>query len=412
MGRQPRSDHSRVFLHIGEPKTGTTYLQQLLWSNREHLSELGVRVLGARPQSVFRAVQDLRGIVKRTDDPAASWAGEWQRLAREAREQRGVKIVSHELLCAVDEHQARQALASFPDAEVHVVVTVRDMATLLPAEWQESVKHRSTRNWDDWLCDVIDKEAGVVDRNQYWFWRVHDTVRILSDWAQVLPASRIHVVTVPNSARPARPGSDELWRRFSTVLGIDDAAVDTDRVRVNASLGLPEVELLRRLNCALPSDVPDWFYMWNVKEPLAHGVLAERQIDGRLRLPGDRHPWAREHAESVIDGLRTGGYDIVGDLDDLRPPAVDLQGAHPGDVADEQLLDAAVAACAALITREYRRGEPTPASPFVLGEALLALTKASPAVRRLAYGLTERTPWAARVRRGLRDRVETARMTS
>ena len=34
--------------------------------------------------------------------------------------------------------------------------------------------------------------------------------------------------------------------------------------------GLPEIEFLRRLNLALPREVPDWFYMWKVKEAVAH----------------------------------------------------------------------------------------------------------------------------------------------
>ena len=32
----------RVFLHIGEPKTGTTFLQQVMWRNRSELAARGV----------------------------------------------------------------------------------------------------------------------------------------------------------------------------------------------------------------------------------------------------------------------------------------------------------------------------------------------------------------------------------
>ena len=40
--------------------------------------------------------------------------------------------------------QADRAVRSLFPAEVHVVLTVRDFATLLPAEWQEKVKCRGT----------------------------------------------------------------------------------------------------------------------------------------------------------------------------------------------------------------------------------------------------------------------------
>jgi hypothetical protein len=32
----------RVFLHVGSPKTGTTYLQGVLWRNREALRRQGL----------------------------------------------------------------------------------------------------------------------------------------------------------------------------------------------------------------------------------------------------------------------------------------------------------------------------------------------------------------------------------
>ena len=69
--------------------------------------------------------------------------------------------------------------------------------------------------------------------------------------------------------------------------------MDISRARPNASLGLPEIEFLRRLNQALPDEVPDWFYMWNVKEAVAHQALAARPREGRLVLPAEREDWAK-----------------------------------------------------------------------------------------------------------------------
>ena len=36
----------RIFLHIGLPKTATTYLQSILWASREQLERDGVRLPG------------------------------------------------------------------------------------------------------------------------------------------------------------------------------------------------------------------------------------------------------------------------------------------------------------------------------------------------------------------------------
>ncbi len=149
----------KVILHIGEPKTGTTFLQQVMWRNRDALAAQGVVLPGHHPQDHFRASQDLRGIQKLPSDPAGSWTGEWEILASQARQARRVAVISHELFSAADAQQAEQAVRSLQPAEVHIVLTVRDIATLLPAEWQETVKHRNDRGWEDWLSDVIDREA-------------------------------------------------------------------------------------------------------------------------------------------------------------------------------------------------------------------------------------------------------------
>jgi hypothetical protein len=345
---------ARVILHIGEPKTGTTSLQQIMWRNRSELAAQGVVLPGHHPQDHFRASQDLRGIQKLASDPAGSWTGEWEILARQAQQAPRVAVISHELFSAADEEQVDHAVRSLLPAEVHVALTVRDMATLLPAEWQETIKHRNTRGWEDWLADVIDTESVSDDRRQYWFWRVHDTLAILELWSRHVPAERVHVIMTPPR------GSDQrlLWQRFAALLGVDPDSVDTSRARPNASLGMPETEFLRRLNQALPAEVPDWFYMWNVKEAVAHTALAARPADARLVLPAEREGWAKEQADALVAGLRGSGHDVIGDLDELLPRPPVEPHSSPGSQPADRVLDAAVDAAAALVVNQYHKAYP------------------------------------------------------
>jgi hypothetical protein len=356
-GSPPGAAPRKVFLHIGEPKTGTTFLQQVMWSNRAELAAQGVVLPGHHGQDHFRASQDLRGIQKLPSDPAGSWTGEWEILARQAAQaaQAGkTAVISHELFSAADEQQAGRAVAALQPAEAHIVITVRDMASLLPAEWQETVKHRNARSWEDWLGDVIDTESVAEDRRQWWFWRVHDTLAIGRLWSEFVPPERIHVITMA----PRGAGTSLLWERFASLLGIDPGCADISRARPNASLGLAEIEFLRRLNQALPAEVPDWFYMWNVKEAVAHNAFADRPAGARLALPADREAWAKDQAEVLIAGLQDSGYDLVGDLNELRPRQPAGPGASPGGQPAEQMLDAAVQAAAALVVNQYRKEYP------------------------------------------------------
>ncbi len=391
----------RVLVHIGEPKTGTTFLQQVMWSNRAELAAQGVVLPGHHPQDHFRASQDLRGIEKRADDPAGSWTGEWEIVAHQARQAPRAAVISHELFSAADQEQAQRAVRSLEPAEVHVVVTVRDMASLLPAEWQETVKHRNDRGWEDWLADVIDKESLDPDRRQWWFWRVHDTLAILDLWGRQVPADRIHVIMTP----PQGSGNSLLWERFAGLLGVDPGGVDLSRARANTSLGLPEIEFLRRLNQALPAEVPDWFYMWTVKEGVAHQALAARPREGRLVLPEDRQAWAGEQAETLISGLASAGYDVIGDPGELRPrPSREPAAAGPAGQAPDRVLDAAVDAAAALVVNQYRKeypgasGQPKRAAQGGLASRLEAAVGSSPRLKRAVRDLSGRYPAVRRLR--------------
>jgi hypothetical protein len=388
----------RVFLHIGEPKTGTTFLQQVMWRNRGELAAQGVVLPGHHGQDHYRASQDLRGIEKLESDPAGSWTGEWDILATQARQAHKIAVISHELFSACDEHHAERAIRSLEPAEVHVVITVRDMASLLPAEWQETVKHRNARGWEGWLSDVIDTESVSPDRRQWWFWRVHDTMAILRIWSAHVPPERVHVITVP----PRGAGEALLWQRFAGMLGIGPGAVDITRARPNASLGLPEVEFLRRLNVALPEEVPNWFYMWNVKETLAHRALADRPRDGRLVLPASREAWAKNEGETLAAALKASGYDIVGDVADLIPQSSAQTYQSPADQPAERVLDAAVEAAAALVVNQYRREFPAHKPQQARARGLLGRIESavgsSPRLKRAVRELSSRSA----VVRGLR----------
>ena len=396
-GTRPRPT---VILHIGEPKTGTTFLQQVMWRNRAELAAQGLVLPGHHPQDHFRASQDLRGIVKLATDPAGAWTGEWEILARQARQAGKVAVISHELFSAADAEQADRAVSSLQPAEVHVVLTVRDMATLLPAEWQETVKHRSARGWEDWLGDVIDRESTDADRRRWWFWRVHDTLAILDIWSRHVPAEHVHVIMTP----PRGSASGLLWQRFASLLGVDPGSVDVTRARPNASLGMPEVEFLRRLNQALPGEVPDWFYMWNVKEAIAHQALAARPRDGHLELPASRDGWAKGQAEDLIAALSGSGYDLIGDLDELRPRPAPEPAAGPADEPAERVLDAAVAAAAALVVNQYHKAYPAarpqrnPPGQRGLAGRVEAAVASSPRLKRTVRELSSRFPAVRRLR--------------
>ena len=270
----------RVYLHIGEPKTGTTFLQHAIWGNRARLARQGILLPGYTRRDHSRASRDLRGAPRMPGDPVDPWDGEWDVLALQAQRAPVAAIISDELLGNCSQERADRAVRSLEAAELHVVLTVRDFASLLPAEWQEAVKCRRTVRWEEWLGDV--SRLGETGRRHdaSAFWAAHDTLATLSRWSQHLPPDQIHVITMPRDGSP-----DDLWYRFAAVVGIDSAKIDLSQARGNTSLGLAETEFLRRMNETLSDEMPDWYYTRYIKQILAHDVLTSQPRRARVTLP-------------------------------------------------------------------------------------------------------------------------------
>jgi hypothetical protein len=290
-------------------------------------------------------------------------------------------VISNELLVACNHGQAERAVRSLLQAEVHIVLTIRDFATLLPAEWQEMVKTRGILPWEQWLDSVVAAAPDPDRRRRLWFWTVHDTLAILRLWSRHIPPEQVHVITLPPQGR-----TDELWLRFASVLGIESGAINLPRRRENPSLGLVEAEFLRRLNEALPDRIPRWFYTWNIKRIIANDVLSAQPPQARLALPPEHQAWAREQSESLVAGLRDSKYHIVGDLAELLAPPARERYISPASVPAGQLLDTAMGALAALADHQYRGDIITSNSELSVGMPPARM----PAISRMGWAVAKR----------------------
>jgi len=340
----------RVLLHVGTPKTGTSHLQDVLFRNRGRLREHGVLYLADRFDAHFLAALDLMQL--RWGGLEEQCIGEWKKLAEGVRDFPGTSIISHEILATASQAQATRALESLghPGAEIHVVLSIRDLVRQIPAEWQENVKHRRELGYGEFLSQLRDdtRGKGVAP----WFWGAQEIPDILDRWAGDLPPERVHLVTVPPPGGPP----DLLWQRFSSVLGLDDLDLDLAAERANPSLGVPETALLRRLNVRANKVVPPTVYRPLVRELLAHQTLSQRLVSPRLTLPPDVHAWAADLSASWVRTLRDRGYEVTGDLGDLvgAPPVPPAAYVDPDQPDEAQVADAALDAITALVVENGR----------------------------------------------------------
>ncbi len=352
-----------VYLHIGAPKTGTTYLQDRLGANSEALAEHGVHFprgpLGRDPgHTHFRAALDLLG--EDWGGPTGHAEGYWDALMRKVRRTRGTVVISHEILSAAPKDKIAKAMSDLEGSDVHVVFSARDIARQLPAFWQETIKYG--RRWT--FKRFLDRAQENPD---LWFWRSQSLPNVLSRWGAGLEPDHVHLVTVPQPGGPR----DLLWKRFCTAFGIDPAWAPKESERVNPSMGVAETALIRRLNRRLATQgLSEHHHATLVREMLVHQNLANR-AGRKATLPPDLYPWAAEIAETWIEWAEGSGIDVVGDVDELRPvpPPEDETWEDPDKPRPREVIGAALDALVAMTEEAANRPDPSDQLTARMGRA-------------------------------------------
>jgi hypothetical protein len=334
-----------VYLHIGMKKTGTSYLQSILRASTDEVGRQGLALVPRHEPDGYWLARAVLG--RRTaGDPLAA-------LARQLAAATGSRcLITQELLGRAQRRQIARLLPALADHDVHVVVTVRDVARTIPSAWQQYVKAGHSEPYDEFRDAVLSRSltgaAGV-------FWRDHGVVDMVQRWGRLASPSSIHVVLLPQPGSPP----EVLLDRFCSVIGIEPGHLVRDAARPNESLGLAQVEVLRRLN-ELPSHHANWVYGKVYKRGFARGVLAA-QPGRRALMPGTSRSWCRDYTDTVVEALTSGGYDVVGDLEDLHPPDSAFAD-DPQTVSDSEAGAAAILALRALLDERVAEEEQARAS--------------------------------------------------
>lgn len=342
-------------LHVGAMKTGTTYLQQLIADNRGLLRDEGFAV--PRRQAVA-----LRSLLAAGGGARAGEHAE--RLVQQVRESADdtTVLVSWEFLSFADRDSGRRLLTSLGTDDVRVVLTVRDAARTLPAQWQTTTRNGGTLTWPRFTRGVGTwLDTGRATRPSRLFERTQGVARMLDVWTGLVGPERVHVVTVPVTGRDP----SVLWRRFAEAVGADPALPVDHEVRRNPSLGYPSAELLRRVNEELGAS--GW--PRGASDVIRSVVAPDLEQRAQEERPIVLDPRGREVAAAwnarVREAIVTTGVAVTGDLADLpdEPPAVTRRLEPPSDT---ELLAAAATARSGLeelgARTSYSRGGPPSAA--------------------------------------------------
>lgn len=323
----------RVYVHIGTPKSGTTYLQTVLWTNQARLRGQGTLLPGQR-----RGEHNSAAVWARTPEPARGTQRTWDRLRAQLRGWDGPAILSSEWFTMLDRDLVARFVAELAPAEVHLVLTARNLVSIVPAAWQERLKLGDSLDLDTFVDSLETAE------NPRWNWGTLDPSVVLPRWTSAVPPSRIHVVTVP----PSGSARDLLWRRFADACELGSDTLELDKAFANESISVEGARLLQLIGPELRKAVDadtiggNLPYRW-IRNYFSHQLLAG-QPGRKIALTQEDVAMINERSARMVEVLDGGGYQIHGVLQDLTDGANPENSARPELVTDAAVSQLALAA--------------------------------------------------------------------
>ncbi|WP_261718373.1 hypothetical protein [Streptomyces sp. FZ201] len=336
-------------LHIGPHKTGTTALQGALFAAKEAMAGHGVDfpATSRHPMSAALAVCSRPGMMGNSKPTDRHWETLVGQVAATGRR---TSVVSSEFFAdAPDDATIARIVEELGGDRVHVLVTLRPLARIMPSQWQQYVQNGLRMGYEDWLEHMLRKPP--YEKPNPSFWRRHRHDRLIERWVRAVGPGRVTVVVVDDTDRGG------LMRTFEALLGLPENLLQEVPDTANRSLTLAETEMLRNLNVEFRgNELPEELYSQLVR----YGAVMHMK-NACVPGPGDvkiRTPrWAAEAAAGIgaeaAERIGASGVRVIGDLALLS--AVPRQPDAPADaepriapeVAAQALYGALAAAAAA-----------------------------------------------------------------
>jgi hypothetical protein len=231
---------SHLLIHIGYPKTATTWLQKRVFP----LDVEGwFRPIGTR-ESILSSFVTLNGF---RFDPCVAREAFDDDLA-DAVSSRRLPVISHERLAGsahsggYDAQSIADRLArTFPGARVLIVI--REQGQMLVSSWQQYVREGGACSLRRYLDPPRDGRVPLFRYEQF------EYDALISYYHRLFTPERVRVLPLEQLAQ----GPDTFLRTLTEFARLD-AALEVDYSRVYASLSGLSLAILRRLNYLIGRD--------------------------------------------------------------------------------------------------------------------------------------------------------------
>ncbi|TFG67392.1 MAG: hypothetical protein E4H24_06290 [Thermomicrobiales bacterium] len=341
-------EETRV-IHIGPPKTGTTYLQSAFHSCRAAVAEQGVHYAG-RTRQPTAAVQAVLGNQSPNTGEVPA-IGQWQGLVREVRRSKKRRVViSSEFLADAKPEAIETIVRDLGSDRVHVVVTLRPLARIIPSQWQQFIQSGVRKPLDAWLDAIFNDPLKVTPT----FWRRHRHDELIARWADIVGPDNVTVIALDDRDHAM------VTRVFERLVGLREGTLVADQDLSNRSMTMPEIEVVRAFN--------EQYSAEGLGRPLHTMIMrfgAATYMKSRPPNPDEARveapQWALDRAGEVaremVDAIVASGVRIVGDPERLTEVPTSQLGNDPRPEVEISPQTAAVAAMGVLISSGLARGD-------------------------------------------------------
>ncbi|MDS1269647.1 hypothetical protein RIF23_05000 [Lipingzhangella sp. LS1_29] len=165
----------------------------------------------------------------------------WKRLVRQVEGVTDERVlISSEFFSEAKAGKVRRIVKDMGGDQVHIVVTLRPLSKVLPAQWQQYVQSGLRVGYEEWLDGLFNKPPYTWPSPT--FWRRHHQAELVERWARVVGPENTTVIAIDDSDR------EMLLRSFENLLDLPENFLVPDESQGNRSLSYGETELLRNFN--------------------------------------------------------------------------------------------------------------------------------------------------------------------
>ncbi len=221
---------TKLYLHVGPHKTGSTFIQKVFFENRERLLRLGVNYPNFGFSGQFgqhEAVEKVRALEQHQLE---------EYLAPFLNSE--INFASSENFDRLNSGEIQKLKDALGSADVRIVYYYRNHIDMLPSWWQEAVKHGSRISFHEFVLPHILRPFAS---------NIVNPCVVLDLYAEVFGESNITIIDYHGALQ-----RDTILAPLLELLGIELSGIIN--ASVNASLKMEIVEIIRALNAIAESN--------------------------------------------------------------------------------------------------------------------------------------------------------------